>query len=61
MQLRESAVKAGGRSLPACAQKQHDPLGVEAGAGEGQGVKRVAVEPVRVVGDHEDRGTFGKI
>ena len=61
MQLRESPVKAGGRGLPPGAQKQHDPLGVEAAADEGQGVKRAAVEPVRVVGDHEDRGTFGKI
>jgi hypothetical protein len=41
--------------------KQHDPLGVQAAAGEGQGVKRAAVEPLGVVGDHEHRGTFRKI
>ena len=61
MQLRESPVKAGRRGLPPGAQKQHDPLGVQAAAGEGQRVKRAAVQPVGVVGDHQDRGTFRKV
>ena len=61
MQLRESPVKAGGRGLPAGAHQQHDPLGVQAAAGEGQGVQRAAVQPVGVVGDHQDRGPFGQI
>src|SRR5690348_4041939 len=61
MQLRESSVKAGGRRLPPGAQKQHHPLGVEAAADECQGVKRAAVEPVGVVGDHQEWGTFRKI
>jgi len=61
MQLRESPVKAGRRDLAPGAQKHHDPLGVETAAGEGQGVKRTAVEPLGVVGYHQNRGTFRKI
>ncbi len=61
MQLREAAVKAGGRGLPPGAHQQHDPLGVQAAAGEGQRVQRAAVQPVGVVGDHQDRGPFGQI
>jgi hypothetical protein len=61
MQLRESPVKAGGRGLPSGAHQQHDPLGVETAAGEGQRVQRAAVQPVGVVGDHQDRRTFGQI
>ena len=61
MQLRESPVKAGGRGLPPGTHQQHDPLGVQAAAGEGQGVQRTAVQPVGVVGDHQDRGAFGQI
>jgi hypothetical protein len=61
MQFGETSVKAGGRGRSPGAHKQHDPLGVEAAAGETQGVKRAAVEPLSVVGDHEHRGTFRKI
>ena len=61
MQLRESPVKAGGRGRPPGAHQQHDPLGVQAAAGEGQGVQRAAVEPLGVVGDHEHRGAFGQV
>ena len=61
MQLRESPVKAGGRGLSPGAHQQHDRLGVQAAGGEGQGVQRAAVEPVGVVGDHQDRGVFGQI
>jgi hypothetical protein len=59
--LGEAAVKARGRGLPAGADQQHDPIGVQAAAGEGQGVQRAAVEPVGVVGDHQDRGVWGQI
>jgi hypothetical protein len=61
MQLGKTAVKAGGRGLPAGAHQQHDPLGVQTAAGEGQGVQRAAVQPVGVVGDHQDRGPSGQI
>ena len=61
VQLREAAVEAGRRRRPPGAYQQHDPLGVQAAAGEGQRVQRAAVEPVRVVGDHQDRGPFGQI
>ena len=61
VQLREAPVKAGRRGLPPGAHQQHDPLGVQAAAGEGQRVQRAAVEPVGVVGDHQDRGPFGQI
>ncbi len=58
---REAPVKAGGRGLPPGAHQQHDPLGVQAAAGERQRVQRAAVQPVGVVGDHQDRGVFGQI
>ena len=61
MQFRESPVEAGGRGRPPGADKQHDPLGVQAAAGEGQGVNRAAVQPLGVVGDHEDRRTFRNV
>jgi hypothetical protein len=61
VQLGEAAVKAGGRGLPAGADQQHDLLGVQAAAGEGQRVQRAAVQPVGVIGDHQDRGAFGQI
>ena len=61
MQLGKTAVKAGRRGLPPGAHQQHHPLGVQAAAGEGQRVQRAAVQPVGVVGDHEDRGPFGQI
>ena len=61
MQVREAAVKAGGRGLPPGAHQQHDPLGVQPAAGEGQRVQRAAVQPVGVIGDHQDRGPFGQI
>ena len=55
MQLRESPVKAGRRDLAPGTQKHHDPFGVQAAGGERQDVKRAAVQPVSVVGDHENR------
>jgi hypothetical protein len=58
MQFRESPVKAGRRGVSAGAHQQHDPLGVQAAADEGQGVKRAAVQPMGVVGDHQERGVF---
>ena len=61
VQLREAPVKAGGRGLPPGAHQQHHPLGVQAAAGEGQRVQRAAVQPVGVIGDHQDRGPFGQI
>ena len=61
VQLGEAAVEAGGRGLTPGADQQHDPLGVQAAAGEGQRVQRAAVQPVGVVGDHQDRGVFGQI
>ena len=61
VQFGEAAVKAGGRGLPPGADQQHDPFGVQAAAGEGQRVQRAAVQPVGVVGDHQDRGPFGQI
>ena len=61
MQLGEAPVKAGRRGLPPGTDQQHHPLGVQPAAGEGQGVQRAAVQPVGVVGDHQDRGPFGKI
>ena len=61
MQFRESPVKPGGRGRPPGAHQQHDPLGVETAAGEGQGVQRTAVEPLGVVGYHQNRRTFRKI
>ena len=61
MQLRESPVKAGRRGLPPGAHQQHNRLGVQTAAGERQRVQRAAVEPVGVVGDHQDRGVFGQI
>ena len=61
MQLGEAAVKAGGRGLAPGAYQQHDPLGVQAAAGEGQRVQRAAVQPVGIIGDHQDWGAFGQI
>ncbi len=61
MQLRKTAVKAGRRGLAAGAHQQHQPLFVQATACEGQRVQRAAVQPVSVVGDHQDRGLFGQI
>ena len=61
MQFGKTAVQAGGRGLPAGAHQQHDPLGVQAAAGEGQRVQRAAIQPVGVIGDHQDRGPFGQI
>ena len=61
MQLRESPVKSGRRSLPPGAHEQHHPLGVQAAAGEGQRLQRAAVQPVSVIGDHEHRRPFRKI
>ena len=61
MQTGEAAVEAGGRGRPPGADQQHDPLGVQAAGGEGQGVQRAAVQPVGVVGDHQDGGSFGQI
>jgi hypothetical protein len=52
MLLREPPVEAGRRNLPPGAHEQHDPLGVQAAAGEGQRVQRAAVEPLGVIGDH---------
>ena len=61
VQLGEAAVEAGGRGLTPGADQQHDPIGVQTAAGEGQRVQRAAVQPVGVVGHHQDRGVFGQI
>ena len=61
MQLGEAAVKTGGRGLPPGTHQQHHPLGVQPTAREGQRVQRTAVQPVRVIGDHQDRGPFRQI
>ena len=61
MQLGEAAVKTGGRGLPPGTDQQHHPLGVQPAAREGQRVQRTAVQPVRVIGDHQDRGPFRQI
>ena len=60
-QLRKSPVKPGGRGRPPDAHQHHHPLGVKATGGEGQRVQRTAVQPVGVIGDHQDRGPFGQI
>ena len=56
VQLGEAAVEARRRGLIPGADQQHDPIGVQAAAGEGQRVQRAAVQPVGVVGHHQDRG-----
>ena len=61
MQLRETPVKAGGRGLPAGADQQRDPLGVQAAADEGQRLERTAVDPMGVIGEHRGAGSAGKV
>ena len=61
VQLGESPVKAGRRDLPPRGHQQHHAFGIQPARGEGQGVQRTAIQPVRVVGDHQNRGPLGQV
>ena len=59
MEFREAPVKTEGGGLVTGTHQHRDRLGVQSAGGESQGIQRAAVQPVRVVGDHQDRGPFG--
>jgi hypothetical protein len=55
VQFGQASVKARRRSAPAYAQEQHDWLGVQAVAGEGERVQRAAIQPLRIVDQDKNR------
>ena len=54
-QPREIPLETSRRHVPARAGQQHEPLRFQAAGGEGERVKRGTVQPLRIVGGHQQR------